>query len=222
MKFLQEWFKHTGSLHHAYLIQGEAEAIRSKLFTFFNRTLEFPTQGNPDFEHQTFDVLSIDDARALQEKQTTRPIAHPIRLFVLETRGMTVEAQNALLKMFEEPALEVHFFLIMPSADVLLPTLRSRLQIISDDERSEKGKSRAKTFLGLSVPERLTYVAPIIEEKDKAAACELLDGVLIEITRKKNTIHPSLVHELLTLRAYLNDRAPSLKLILEQCAILVP
>ncbi len=38
-----------------------------------------------------------------------------------------------MLKVFEEPRGDTHFFMLMPTADNLLPTLKSRLFIIDEE-----------------------------------------------------------------------------------------
>lgn len=41
------------------------------------------------------------------------------------------EAQNALLKVLEEPPHNIHFLLFVPYKNTLIPTIRSRMQIIN-------------------------------------------------------------------------------------------
>lgn len=52
------------------------------------------------------------------------------RVVIIESAHlMTAEAQNAILKSLEEPPLDTVFILTAPSADALLPTIRSRVRI---------------------------------------------------------------------------------------------
>lgn len=48
---------------------------------------------------------------------------------ILNAPSYSIEAQNALLKILEEPPQNVHFVLIAPSKNALLPTILSRLHI---------------------------------------------------------------------------------------------
>lgn len=41
------------------------------------------------------------------------------------------EAQNALLKVLEEPPTNIHFLIFVPYKNALIPTIRSRMQVIN-------------------------------------------------------------------------------------------
>lgn len=74
--------------------------------------------------------IIIDDIRALYD-QTRVKFDQP-QLFILDfgNRSMTHQAQNAFLKLLEEPQDAVYFVLATHNADELLPTIRSRCQRI--------------------------------------------------------------------------------------------
>ncbi|MCC2630935.1 MAG: polymerase subunit delta, polymerase subunit delta protein, partial [Candidatus Paceibacter sp.] len=221
MKILKDTFKNSGNVHHAYLMEGEKEAIRNNLLDFIEKDLKHPIQGNPDFWHERFDTFSIDDARRLRDMQSVKPLVHPRKIFIMEVYSMTVEAQNALLKIFEEPTPGTHFFVLIDAADMLLPTLRSRMIIVADEGQTNFGKVLAKKFLEASVGERMTMIAPLLEEKDKAATSQLIDGIIVEFGKKPQQ-YSSELKELLKFRSYLADRSPSLKLILEHISLILP
>jgi DNA polymerase-3 subunit delta' len=52
-------------------------------------------------------------------------------IFIPEAQTITGEAQNALLKLLEEPPQNTHFILTASSEQLLLPTIRSRLQSLA-------------------------------------------------------------------------------------------
>jgi hypothetical protein len=221
MKTIVETFKNSGNLYHAYLLEGEKALIRQKLFEFIEKDLKHPVQGNPDFWHEIFETFSIDDARRLRDMQALKPIVQPRKIFIIEVFSMTIEAQNALLKIFEEPTPGTHFFVIADSADVFLPTLQSRMMVVTDDTHSTEGKSLAKKFLESSTKGRLDMVAGIIEEKDKVGTSQLIDGLIVELSSKPEEYAEAL-RELLHMRSFLTDRSTSLKLILEHVALIAP
>jgi DNA polymerase III delta prime subunit len=221
MKLIIDTFKNSGNLHHAYLMEGEKDAIRNNLLDFIENSLKHPIQGNPDFWHERFDTFSIDDARKLREMQSVKPLVHKRKIFIAEVYSMTVEAQNALLKIFEEPTPGTHFFIIIDTAEILLPTLRSRMIVIGTNESGEGSKALAKKFMESTPPERIAMVGPIIEEKDKVTASGLIDGLIRELSKKPDA-HASELKELLKLRGFLADRSPSLKLILEHISLILP
>lgn len=75
--------------------------------------------------------IIIEDIRRLYEQtRTKQPQAH---VYILDTgeRSMTVAAQNAFLKLLEEPRNGLHFIIATHQYDQLLPTIRSRTQRLS-------------------------------------------------------------------------------------------
>ncbi len=221
-----------GALHHAYCISDStvsdhvAGTPHASFFAFLEKHLNIPTRGNPDFWHGQFESLGIDEARQIKEMQLRSAAnAGAKKIFVISTGTITHEAQNALLKVFEEPTADTHFFLLMPSAEVLLPTLRSRVVIVSIGEMGVVPGSEqlAKSFLGASKGKRMAIVKSLIEEKDKSATLALVDGLLKALSKnpKETLVHQKELQELLAMRGYLNDRSSSLKMILEYLCLVV-
>ena len=58
------------------------------------------------------------------------------KTLILGAKSFTVPAQNALLKILEEPPRNIAFILLAPNKSTFLPTVRSRLSLIQ--ERYEK------------------------------------------------------------------------------------
>lgn len=218
MKILKETFKNTGAIHHAYIVEGALELIKDELYGFFEDTLKHKTLGNPDFSLEAFDSYGIDEARILRERASVKPLTNGRKIFLIETRAMTHEAQNALLKIFEEPTENTHFFIITPSANVFLPTLRSRVVVLSSDEKLSSG-SLGKKFISANMAGRLEIVSEIIEEKDKSNAIKLVDEIIFEMRKNKEFKR---MKELLKLHSYLGDRSASLKIILENICAIIP
>ncbi|HEY1835632.1 MAG TPA: AAA family ATPase [Candidatus Saccharimonadales bacterium] len=87
--------------------------------------------------------ISIDMVRALQQftklKIADQPAEKPRRIIILEqAHTMTLEAQNAVLKLLEEPPSDTLFGLTATNDRELLPTIRSRAQTISVKRPTEK------------------------------------------------------------------------------------
>lgn len=71
--------------------------------------------------------IKVTDARALRQMALDPPAAAPRRVVLItEAQAMNVEAQNALLKILEEPGPSTVFCVTVPHRDVLLPTVVSR------------------------------------------------------------------------------------------------
>jgi len=85
---------------------------------------------SPDFVRLAAEEgsIGVDLARYLQEQAMTRPVNSKYKVFIIEdAEKMTEQAQNCLLKMFEEPAPNSLHILTVSYYEALLPTLRSRL-----------------------------------------------------------------------------------------------
>lgn len=73
------------------------------------------------------DEFKIDDSKAVM-KEAYIAEEHTKHL-VIVAPSYRIEAQNALLKLLEEPPRNIVFILIVKSKTALLPTIRSRMQI---------------------------------------------------------------------------------------------
>jgi len=235
LKILKE-HQNKNSLHHAYLIEGEKEIVRNKICEFLEVNLGFSIKGNPDFWNEDYETFGIDDARKIKENQTKKPFGNK-KIFVLSCNSMTTEAQNSLLKLFEEPSKETHFFIISDLSEIFLPTLKSRMVIIKDvnlrGQSTEKYKNKsndfefAKKFLKINKSERLKLLKNIIDEKDKEKTISFVNSLEILLRKGENDIFKNknaifALREIVKCRNYLNDRAPSVKLILEHLALIIP
>jgi len=151
------------NLHHAYCIVGEAEQVILELEKFFEKELKFSIHSNPDFWYGEYDTMDTEDSRTLKELHYNRPTVSDKKIFVLQANFITEKAQNAMLKFFEEPVGGTHFFIIIPSVNGIIPTLRSRLMIVEHESVAALSKINAKSFLKMSVGERMDAVKKLAE-----------------------------------------------------------
>ena len=216
-------------LRHAYGIAGDVNVAVSELKEMISKNLGVATVGNPDFFCETFETLTIEDARRIQDIHASKPFSSDRpRIFLIAFYGITREAQNALLKIIEEPQPGNHFFLVMPSFDLFLPTLRSRLNIV----RSESSHQSESQFDGISTDFiKKSYKDKIVFVDAMAAAVS--EGTTAKhetvdfLNRLESTLYAQkdLVGNVATFsaiaraRSYMNDRAPSVKMLLEYVAL---
>lgn len=90
---------------------------------------------HPDFLCLTLDVdsqvIKIDSIRRLVTFSLSSAHYHHGKVAIIQQADkMNVAASNALLKTLEEPASDIHIILMSDQLSSLLPTLRSRCQII--------------------------------------------------------------------------------------------
>lgn len=181
------------------------------------------------------DSLSVDDARAIKETayKVTRVegIMHTI---IIAADTLTREAQNSLLKVFEEPIASAVIMLVTPHPERLLPTLLSRLveiptAAIADvliDKKTEENildseiSELASDFLSQSIPKRLTIVQDIAKKleagnwskKDVAA-------FLIKLKKVVEKEKPEAIKELEMSHRFILDQSSSIKMLLEHVAL---
>jgi DNA polymerase-3 subunit delta' len=75
--------------------------------------------------------IGVDRARALKRFMQLQPACGRAKVAIIDDApSLSVAAQNALLKTLEEPPPRSVLILVAHSADALLPTVRSRCQLI--------------------------------------------------------------------------------------------
>ncbi|MEK7213923.1 MAG: hypothetical protein AAB637_02305 [Patescibacteria group bacterium] len=212
--------------HHAYFIHAFKDSVQ-KLKDFLKKEFHIEHSKNPDFYHEKFETLGIDESRRIKENHLSKSFTEGSkRIFIIEASGITHEAQNSLLKIFEEPNEDSHFFLIMPSSEILLPTLRSRLFIIKSNEENQgiQAIKDAENFLRLSKKDRIDFVDEMAkkisdEKANKSDAQEFLTALEIVSYKKNGLKNKEALEAILKARDYMSDRSPSIKQLLEFVAL---
>ncbi len=226
-----------GLSHHAYCLVG-GSSVKTELISMLEKAFKIKTRGNPDFFHYDYETFTIDDARAIKSLAITRPVTDldGKKMFVLQMNGVTIEAQNALLKLLEEPPEYAHFFLVIPSAHLLLPTVRSRMAVIDVNENAKNGVSSGhgihdaallksvENFVTSSKQGKLDIVKALMddiskEKRPKQDAVDLINAIQETIHNGGVKKNAKALEAIETARTYMNDRAPSLKMLLEFVAM---
>jgi hypothetical protein len=210
------------NLHHAYAISGNKESILSGIVSFIEKKLKINTRGNPDVLVLDYETLGIDEGRELKEYSRHTPLGEK-KLFVISFSTITLEAQNSLLKLFEEPTPQTHFFLILPKKELLLPTLRSRVFLIENIDES-KSEIDVKDFLSGTAGERQTMLKRLFEDKDKLATEKFLNNLetFLYNSQTKEKSYSFALEEIIKMRGYLASRASSVKMILDHLSAITP
>ncbi len=103
--------------------------------------------------------IDVNQIRKLQSRLTTRPGLSDKRAIILDAADeLDRNAANALLKCLEEPPAGTYFFLVSHSSDRLLPTIRSRCQILRFDLLNDAQMTAA-----------IAQIAPELDDAARAA-----------------------------------------------------
>lgn len=230
MRHLIDSYKNTGHLHHAYVIESEANNAYKNICEFCENDLGIKTKSNPDFIYEEYDKFLVDDARRLRELQMNKTL-NDRKIFVIYFNFITTEAQNSLLKVLEEPTDGTHFFIVTPSSRIFLDTIRSRVLIFSLDD--EKEDEESEKFLSAKFPERAKSISNLIqkikdEKASKADAIKLIKGIEKKLHTQALNSEFDLrkdyfkkIKELNRVVDYLHDNSASTKQLLEYVATFV-
>ncbi len=203
--------------HHAYYIEGPGthfEAYKENLRPFYARQYE---------------RFGIEEARELQNFASLKNYAKST--YFLGIGSLTSEAQQALLKLFEEPQEGTTFVMLLPHG-ALLPTLRSRMMEYPEKLKFDGQNSLASraglrglfeqqilTFLKGSQKERSDFITKLLKEEDREKVRDFVNA--LEAQLYNQGVREGL-EDIAKVRSYLGDRSPSLKILLEHLALCLP
>ena len=219
-----------GDLFHAYVVGGaraNARALISDLLT----SHKVPQNAGPDYCVVECVNFTIDDARNLREWQGLSPQGEK-KIHLIFADFITHEAQNALLKIFEEPTPATHMIFAVPKPDILLPTLLSRVQVLLPAKTSFSkdvfAGSSAPDFLKMSLSERVVFIGKIIEKSDsEEASAEVREKAVAFLeTLERHFAERSVQNReqlemILNFKKYLFMSGASVKMILETIALTI-
>jgi len=126
---------------------------------------------------QNTQSIGIEDIKQMQKKLFLKPIKSKTKAVILEdSHFLTTEAQNALLKVLEEPPEHTIIILSTNSKEVLLPTILSRCKIIVLEEKSASlSQEETAEYLSfitslpqLTIGEKLKKAELLAKDKEKA------------------------------------------------------
>ena len=213
--------------HHAYVVVGSRDSIVDELLNILESRFQIRTNGNPDCTLVHFESLGIDESRQLKEMQSARSLSGGKKIFVVSTNAITVQAQNSMLKMLEEPAESTHFFIVVPSVSFFIDTLLSRVvKINAVSQKEDVSELNPKKFLTLSYSERLKVVEKFLKtykdsKENKSMVHTFLSG-LEAIFAKDVKGNKESIEKLLEIKKYVFDTSSSLKILLETTALILP
>lgn len=134
-----------------------------------------------DIETLEFEkALGIEDVRNIQKKIFLKPFKGERKSTILILRsGATMDAQNSMLKLLEEPPPSSMIFLITDNYHAFLPTILSRAKIIEiKEEQKEIDDSGLRQILEMDGAGDALYLAQVVS-KDKNEAVIWLESAIL-------------------------------------------
>ncbi|MSU44617.1 hypothetical protein EXS45_00300 [Candidatus Nomurabacteria bacterium] len=225
------------NLHHAYLIEGNRDEIVPEILKFCE-DLKIKIVGNPDVSHISIDNFKIEDARNLKSYTTEKSFSSSKKIFIISANNFLLEAQNSLLKIFEEPIENTHFFVIVPDSNSLLKTLVSRFYLIREKTPTEI--RNAEKFINMSLKDRIDFVKELLaeseEENEEGNEIVTLDSSRSKALKFLNTLEfflhrqsvskkhfdISYIEHFFKVREFLRMPGSSAKTLMESVALIIP
>ncbi len=207
-------------LHHAYVILGDLKQGYQELRDFFDTEIT-----GMQWIDYSYEKLGIDEVRDLREILTEQSGG---RFVVISAERFPHEAQNAFLKLLEEPAPGIHIFIILPPQVTLLETIQSRVVTLDLSNDKKNLIFPIKEFLFSSFSERLDRIEALHKSRDQAFQAyevhEFLDalesGLAILFHKKRTPAFRESFDAIVDARTWAKQTGFPMKNILEYVAII--
>ena len=221
--------------HHAFFRAGTLDEGVEAALSYGERVLGLPSVGNPDVITLRYGLFSVADARRVISLAEQGSVTGDKKLIIIRAGRVFHEAQNALLKLFEEPVAGTTLVLVVPSAGMVLPTLRSRMLPLPEDGAAH-ASSLGMSYLRASNAEREKMLAKMLErtksdkdEEKQEARIELLtlaESILATAhTAWRKSPTPELTAFITDMDHFIpifHERSAPLKLIFEHVQLTMP
>ena len=233
------------NLHHAYLIEGKREEILGEISKFIE-SIGIKVLGNADVVQISLDSFKIEDARNLKSYASEMSFSYnlpPVRadgaqagkkIFIISANNFLLEAQNSLLKLFEDPIENTHFFVITPDSNNLLKTLVSRFYFISAISDPTEELRETERFVTMPLRARIDFIKDLLAEPDEEVASvdsarskslkflNALESTLHKKLTSKTTFDTRFFEHFFKVREFLRMPGSSAKSLMESVAMVIP
>jgi DNA polymerase III delta prime subunit len=229
------------TLQHSYLYLSENQPQIKKAAEKLARELEWGSEKKTGalldasfFGSDGKNSISIDEIRRIKEFLSQKPFTSPRRIAIIENADcMTTEAQNALLKISEEPPPGALIIMLARREENFLPTILSRFQKIyfrvqgigyrvEGNEQTKQVHELVKKFLVSPRKTRSEIIKEVVSKENEAEADiteVFLNQLMAELAKdmRRNT---SKMREILEEMRVLGDYSLNRRLHLEKISSL--
>jgi len=222
------------NLYHSYVIEGEPETTGALLLEFLEKR-KITDKQSSDLLFQTYESFTMDNSGEIKDWHSRCGLGEGKRVCIIATKFINREAEQTLLKIIEEPALNTHFFIVIPDSSVLLDTIISRVHVVKTEQQINTDLQKlVLKFVSSSPKDRVDKIAEIIKEnKDEENSGKLrshatqfvneIENIFYQKFKKdiKNEQILFALNELQKARGYLSTPGASVKMILEHLALVI-
>lgn len=165
--------------------------------------------------------LAISEVRRIIASAHKRPFETATKVIYIATNHIAPDAQNALLKVLEEPPSTTKFVLWLGRQVELLPTIKSRVQMVTDDTVTHMPTTFAEV-IAAPIPDRLATIAAIYKNKDSDADLALYQGLTEYLSTSTNSLTSAALSDIVSLHSQLQGPGASKKMLWEAIMLLWP
>jgi len=207
--------------HHAHIIHLNGQSYKQAMVGLERAIIESHNNETCFVRRFIFEKLKIEHAREISASSESKNGKNERRIYFISFDAGTHEAQNALLKTLEEPAVGTSFILVVPSTDILLETIQSRcIALVLDPPESSH-----YFFLKTPHKDRLKYTQTLLLNKTLLGGFYAgLEQEIAEYVRAYAP-NPGLVRALSLVFRYkhlIMNHSTSSKYLLEELALRLP
>jgi DNA polymerase III delta prime subunit len=208
----------TKELHHANIAVGKD--CRDFVFEILEKQLNFNMRANPDFLLVENQVFGIDEARDFEKWVIGKPLVGEVKVSLIIAESITREAQNALLKVLEEPSSGTYIFLNFPSLGGLLPTFLSRVRVLNMPKIDFEIDVASKKFLSSQIKDKFAIIRSLSKKNPSADGKNEMRELIknLEGIAYKNNFKSQDLKNILIAKIFAGTRGSSPKMLLEWLA----
>jgi hypothetical protein len=155
--------------------------------------------------------IGIDDIKEAKRFAVSPPVMSAKKQIVIpESRRLTPEAQNALLKLLEEPPRYLQIILVTGNTHQLLETILSRCHVITDTASAIKPErtNDIASLVSLDPPARLDNLPPTTTKEAALTFCrQLIDSAAVHLSKNPSESAAHNLEALLDCHAGLSQNA---------------
>jgi len=176
-------------LYHSYIVEGDPETTSQDILELLINRKEVKVD-SPDIYVEQYDSFTIEDSRKIKKWHNEMKVTGGKRVCIIGTNFINHDAEQALLKIIEEPAEDTHIFIVVPNSLLLLDTILSRAHTVSTiSSKDKKVLDLAQKFISFSKKERIDFIASQIKkDKNKITNSQQRMNAILLINELENII----------------------------------